>query len=255
MLIIQCRKIIGLIAIALIFIAACITIFMPLLLNRPLTLAPHSNITAIQRDAFINQLLPLIIKADEEILQERQGILSLQQIWHHTGSLTVTEHYWLIQIAKQYRVPIPPRPSTLFWSTLLLRIDIVPPSMVLAQAAVESAWGTSRFAQQGNNLFGQRCYLPGCGMVPKARPKGAIFEVSVFPTLFDAIIAYMHNLNTNHHYREMRKLRQSLRHSNQPITGLALTKGLSDYSSRKDTYIRIIQQTITHYQLKQYDAL
>ncbi len=255
MLIIQYRKIIGLIAIAFIFTAACITIFVPLILNRPLTLAPKHSINATQREAFINELLPLIIKADEEILQERQGILSLQQIWHRTGSLTVTEHYWLIQIAKQYRVPIPPRPSPLFWSTLLLRIDIIPPSMVLAQAAVESAWGTSRFAQQGNNLFGQHCHSPGCGIVPKARPKGAIFEVSVFPTLFDAIIAYMHNLNTNHHYRKMRKLRQSLRKNDQPITGLTLIKGLSDYSSRKDTYIKIIEQTIQHYRLKQYDAL
>ncbi len=119
--------------------------------------------------------------------------------------------------------------------------------MVLAQAADESAWGRSRFALFGHNLFGQWCFLPGCGIVPKRRPKGAHYEVQRFNNENEAIASYFHNLNTGKSYR---MLRAQSRKNNKPLSGITLAQGLNHYSSRGIKYVREIQQIIRRYKLE-----
>jgi Bax protein len=124
------------------------------------------------------------------------------------------------------------------------RVDTIPPSLVLAQAANESAWGSSRFAREGNNLFGEWTYKPGTGIIPAGRPAGATYEVRKFSSIYESIRSYMSNLNRNGAYRKLREIREILRDSNQPVTGMSLAQGLAKYSQRGNAYIVEIQAMI-----------
>ena len=142
-------------------------------------------------------------------------------------------------------------PQTL--QDLLRRMDVIPPSLAMAQAANESAWGTSRFAVEGNNLFGQWCVRPGCGIKPAQRAANATHEVRRFKYPFESVAAYIHNLNTHAAYRELRGLRAGMRDAGQPITGMELAPGLIDYSERGTVYVAAIQNLITSNRLTRAD--
>lgn len=114
----------------------------------------------------------------------------------------------------------------------------------MIQAANESAWGQSRFAQQGNNLFGQWCFSEGCGLVPSQRGSDADHEVRTFDSINDSVASYLHNLNTSHAYADLRDIRADLRANNQPFDALMLAEGLSQYSTRGEEYVEEIQMMI-----------
>ncbi|MDQ7050425.1 MAG: glucosaminidase domain-containing protein [Enterobacterales bacterium] len=120
---------------------------------------------------------------------------------------------------------------------LKIRIDIIPSALVLAQAANESAWGTSRFARKANNLFGQWCYTKGCGLVPNQRGKGQVHEVRKFDSVAKSIASYMKNLNTHRAYAELRNIRADLRRRGQTIKAQKLAQGLNHYSERGQAYV------------------
>jgi Bax protein len=121
---------------------------------------------------------------------------------------------------------------------------MIPASLALAQAANESAWGTSRFAQDGNNFFGQWCYSDGCGIIPSRRRQGDIHEVRRFDTVKDSVQAYIHNLNTFPSYQMLRRIRQQLRQQNRNLDGASLADGLESYSERGLDYIEELQTMI-----------
>jgi Bax protein len=127
---------------------------------------------------------------------------------------------------------------------LLLRVDAVPVSLGLAQAAKESGWGTSRFAVAGNALFGERCFRPGCGVVPHARRLGYRHEVRNFDSPAAAVAAYVWNLNTHVDYQALRERRAALRAAGQPVSGFDLALGLTSYSERGEPYVRDIRALI-----------
>jgi Bax protein len=127
---------------------------------------------------------------------------------------------------------------------LLSRVDIIPPSMVIAQAAIESGWGTSFFAQEGNNLFGEWCFKKGCGIVPSRRAASATHEVRKFDSIEDSINSYYRNINTHNAYRNLRDLRTKLRNSKDAFTGHALVTGLGKYSGRGEVYISEVRALI-----------
>ena len=128
---------------------------------------------------------------------------------------------------------------------LLKRMDVIPPSLAMAQAANESAWGTSRFAREGNNLFGQWCFRRNCGIAPAQRVEGATHEVRVFKKPYNSVVAYVHNLNTHRRYARLRNLRLAVRESGQPLNGLHLVEGLLGYSQEGPKYVEWIRQIIT----------
>lgn len=141
-------------------------------------------------------------------------------------------------------------------ASLQERLQPVPASLALAQAALESAWGTSRFAREGNNLFGQWCFTPGCGLVPLARGSDADHEVTKFDSVYDSVVAYLLNLNTHSAYAELRALRSQLIESDYAdgnvATGVQLAAGLESYSAIGADYVTEIRRLIKRNQLQQF---
>jgi len=166
---------------------------------------------------------------------------------------TQDEKDWLTQLAKMHRVT-PSLQDDAFFDQLFMAVDIIPASMALAQAANESAWGTSRFAVQANNLFGQWCFKPGCGVVPQQRPEGATYEVKLFSTPSEAVGQYMLNINRNRSYQKVRNIRHSYRSQQQVISGNSLAGGLENYSARGEAYIEELRSMISYNKLKQWDV-
>ena len=196
-----------------------------------------------KKHTFFMGLLPMVLLANQEIEQEREDILAILNR-HKSNRIQDGDIERLDQVLKRYGLRGHPFTDHRARSRLLRRVDIIPPALVLAQAANESAWGSSRFAQLGNNLFGEWTYRPGTGIVPEGRPQGATYEVRKFSSLYESIRSYMNNLNRNGAYRKLREIREDLRKSGQPVTGMAMAGGLEKYSERGHDYIREIQVLI-----------
>jgi Bax protein len=196
----------------------------------------YSNVknTAEKKQVFFDALRPIIISQNQLIKEQREKILLAQQSNKHQD--------WLQPLAKKYNVSwSSDKPN---WNQLLSHIDTIPTELVMAQAANESAWGISRFAQKGNNLFGQWCFKKGCGIVPGQRDSGANHEVRKFSSINDSVASYMHNLNSGRAYKDLRNLRADLRSSNKAVDGHTLANGLTKYSSRGKAYVKEIQSMI-----------
>lgn len=193
---------------------------------------------------FLLSLLPMVLMANQAIEAERQEIEVLFTRHDHKGLLSAEEQKRLQEMADYYKLQGDPVTDRRARALLLHRVDILPPSLVLAQAAAESGWGTSRFAREGNNLFGQRTYRTGNGIVPANRPTGETHEVKRFGSLFESVRSYMRNLNTHNAYREFRELRAKLRRSDRPLNGAILASGLDAYSTRNGDYINDVRAII-----------
>jgi len=193
---------------------------------------------------FFRLMAPLILVANENILLERQVI--------ETAALSDKK---LLAIATKYRL-ITDQNTHIDESqrlALLERVDIMPPSLVLAQAAEESGWATSRFTLEGNAFFGQWDFS-GKGMVPKQQRKElGNYGLARFDSPLASVEGYMLNLNTNNAYQKLRLLRAELRLNEQAITGLLLAGTLDKYSERGQAYIDGIREMIRYNQLEQVD--
>ncbi len=132
---------------------------------------------------------------------------------------------------------------------LLRRLDVIPPALVLAQAANESGYGTSRFTLSGNNLFGEWTFKRGRGMIPLRRPAGEWYEVRRFASVYDSVKSYMRNLNSHAAYRLFRSRRAWLRAKGQPLLATDLARGLEQYSQRGRAYVEDIRTIIRRNQL------
>ncbi len=137
---------------------------------------------------------------------------------------------------------------------LLSRVDVIPPSLILAQAANESAWGTSRFATQANNYFGQWCFSKGCGLVPLRRNAGSTHEVRKFNHAQASVRSYLMNLNTGRAYQGIRDMRAQGRTQSQTLSGIDLAAGLKQYSERGQAYVKELRSMIRYNKLvEKYD--
>ncbi len=205
-----------------------------------------------KKEAFFELLYPIIQEENAHVLSVRRALLDLKQ----AESLTEGERRWLTEVAEYCKLEgedlasLPSEQAHI--DQLLIRIDYVPPSLALTQAAIESGWGTSRFSKQGNNLFGHWCFVKGCGIVPGDRDDGRHHEVAKFTTVNHAVRAYIRNLNTHYAYADFRDMRAKLRENNQPITGKALASSLSRYSEEGSYYIQKVSRFIDHNRLQRY---
>jgi len=134
----------------------------------------------------------------------------------------------------------------------LKAVDVIPISMIMAQAALETAWGKSRFFKQAKNIFGQWTWK-GKGLVPKHRKAGLKHKIKIFSTYQDSLRAYLLNLNRGWAYKKLRKLRASQRQRNHTLSGYYLAAGLDKYSGKKEAYVHIIRNMIRHNNLSIYD--
>ena len=199
--------------------------------------------TRVKKQMFFMALLPMVLMANAEILQERAEAIDLLRRFDNEamGSVEIER---LTILAKRYGLKNNVQPHKSFAEELLRRIDQIPPSLALAQAANESAWGTSRFAKQANNLFGEWTFTPGAGIVPKGRPEGATYEVRRFNSLYASIRSYLNNLNSHRAYRKLREIRSEMREQGHLFDGLQLAEGLKKYSERGQDYVKEIQSII-----------
>lgn len=196
-----------------------------------------------RKERFFDYLTPLVNDANEDIRAQRERLLGIERRYEATGGIRLADSWWVQRQRVRYDVD-PEADLGEALHTLRRRIDTVPPSLALAQAAIESGWGTSRFALEGNNLFGQWCYREGCGLVPAARPSGARHEVTVFRTVEDAVASYLNNLNVHPAYVPLRELREQARADSRDPSGFELAAGLEQYSERGEPYVREVRTMI-----------
>lgn len=217
---------------------------------------PYKTIAkALSHKNFIAFILSNAAISNADILQQRHKLLNLYHDFINKKPLSAEQRQWLAGLAQQYRLKTFNTKNNVSWKSLIIRVDIVPNSQVVAQAINESAWGTSRFARQGNNYFGMWCYSKGCGIVPKQRAAGRQFEVRKFASVLSSVQAYMLNLNSNGLYKEYREQRHLLRLAGEPIYGLNLVSALTMYSTKRQTYVNLITNVIKHYDLAKYDTI
>ena len=191
------------------------------------------------------------------MIDEENGQLNelRQQLLSYKGKETLDERQqqWISSLARRYKVNEQKTGLDDIFDELLLKVDEIPVSLALVQAANESAWGTSRFALDANNFFGQWCFSEGCGLVPERRPEGARYEVRKFDSPAHSVRSYMHNLNSSHHYEGMREMRTKRREAGEVATGPILAQGLYAYSIRGVEYVDELVRMIRGNDLLRYD--
>lgn len=203
-----------------------------------------------EKQRFITTVRKSVQRVNQEIRQKRARIQKDYQTIHAQHTLDSKELNWLTGEAQRYKIKPFKTQGDGDWQMLLQRVDTIPESLAIAQAIDESAWGTSRFAREANNLFGRWCYVKGCGIVPKNRKRGAKHEIKKFASAYDSIKDYVHNLNSNVAYQRLRELRKRMRHKNQAMDGVLLAGGLLKYSSRGQAYVHDIQGIIQKFHLQ-----
>lgn len=193
----------------------------------------------------VETLLPLILKSNERVMVQRRMV---EQISRSLPTLTETQEETLDMLARMYRVQGLSRQETV--RELLVRVDVLPPSLILAQAAVESGWGTSRFSREGNNLFGLRTPT-GNGMVPSRRPSEETYAVSCFDDLQSCVDYYLWTINTNPLYEDLRRVRSR---SEPPYDACSLAQGLMCYSEQGPEYVNKLEKVMSANSLLAYDC-
>lgn len=204
---------------------------------------------------FFSRLTPLIARENSRTLQARASLLRMKNQLQLEEPLTEEQQRLVKQLAKKYRLGGDLTDPSMVIHQLLTRVDLVPTSLALAQAASESAWGNSRFARQANNLFGQWCFSAGCGLVPLQRPQGMTHEVARYPSWQASVRAYLLNLNSHPAYQPLRDIRLDRRQQNLPLSGELLAEGLEKYSARGAIYVESLQQIIRVNGLDRLDGI
>ena len=190
--------------------------------------AKHFEMTGdAQKQSFINLVLPLILAANDELLQRREAVQAAVQA-HDRDKLD--------QWAVLYRIEAEKLDDTGLAERLLRRVDTIPVALALAQAAVESGWGTSRFARQGNALFGQWAWTESAGMRPLAASNDRAV-VRSFGSLLESVRAYMHNLNTHQNYERFRDARYRLKPQSEAVKARRLAAYLDSYAEIGQAYV------------------
>jgi Bax protein len=204
-----------------------------------------SDIPTLKR-SFYSYLHPMVVAENDRIRQQREHLTRLRSRQHSEGRLPRSDRDWVRRLAEEYDMTAaatgPVRRTLL--DSLLLRVDVVPAPQALAQAAIESGWGRSRFARLGNNIYGEWCFKPGCGIVPADRKAGATHEIADFPSAAGSIRSFMNNLNTHPAYAEWRRLRRDQRAAGRPLSAHGLAAGLTQYSQLREEYVRRVRAVI-----------
>ena len=206
-----------------------------------------------RKAAFIAHLLPRVRAVNDELRPARDRLHRIDETLAAGRAVGSREHDFVRAEAARHGIAPVETIDRALLARLLARVDTIPPSLVIAQAAIESGWGTSRFAREGNAFFGLRCHTPGCGMVPARRQPGATFEVAAYPDVRAAIRAYVHNLNSDPRYRSLRRLRAEQRAAGRTPSGELLAAGLVRYSEQGSDYIDLVRSVIRANDLARLD--
>ena len=195
-----------------------------------------------RKEFFIQIVLPLIIEENNNIKLDRKTLFTIINKSNNSN----LEKKWLEKKYKQYGV----KSGDL--SSLKIRMDEIPVSLAIAQAAKETGWGTSRFALEGNALFGQWTWS-GEGLKPKEAKEGENHKVMKFNILQASVRAYQRNINTHSTYKDFRKARAKLRDNNKPLDSIELSKYLNKYAETGNQYVEVLQKIIRQNKLQDFD--
>ena len=200
---------------------------------------------SLKKEMFIKIALPLIVKENEDLISKNLKIENLQKKFEFINR---REALWLRKKMEDYEV------SNNSIGELLMKVDAIPVSIALSQAAVESGWGSSRFASEGNALFGQYTWGDGKGIVPEERSEYEIHKIKSFKNLKSSVSSYMKNLNSNFHYDEFRLNRYVMRKNEIALDGVYLSEFLYNYSTETD-YPEKIKNIIQSNDLDDFDEV
>ena len=198
--------------------------------------------TKKRKELFLQIVLPLVLQENNNIKLDRKRLFSII----NKSNNTELEKKWINKKFKQYGIP------SKDLSILKIRMDEVPVSLALAQAAKETGWGTSRFAQEGNALFGQWTWS-GDGLKPKEAEEGEGHKVMKFNILQASVRAYQRNLNTHKTYKEFRLARAQLRDEGKELDSIVLSQYLDKYAETGQEYVKILRKIIEQNKLKDFD--
>ena len=196
---------------------------------------------------FINTLIPIIYSENLQILNDRKKILDW---WRESDGENFSRDFWpqwLFELSEKYGS------SDSNLGNLLMRVDIIPISLALAQSAIESGWGTSRYSREGNAVFGQYTFDEAKGLKPKDRNENDEFFIKKFPNLSESVRSYLKNINTHLAYSDFREERKKLRMSGENLSGYKLVNFLKDYSERRESYIKDVKEIISSNNFQKYD--
>ena len=198
--------------------------------------------TQKKKDTFIKIVMPLILDENSKILEDRKKLFKILGKQSNSRG----EKVWLKRRFKDYRI------EKEDIAELKLRMDIIPTSLAIAQAAKESGWGTSRFALEGNAMFGQWTWGKD-GIEPKDKKINQDHKILKFPMLRSSVRAYMINLNTHRGYKEFREVRAELRRKNKIMSGLELVNYLYNYAQTGSEYVKTLKKIIKQNELTDFD--
>ena len=201
----------------------------------------------IRKKLFINTILPIIFVENRKILEDRKRILDW---WNQSGGEVVSREFWpnwLFELSEKYNYT----ESSL--GRLLIRVDIVPLSLALSQAAIESGWGSSRYMNEGNAIFGQYTFDSKNGIKPRQRADGRNFFVKRFSTLSESVRSYLKNINTHQAYEGFRQERGKLRMNGENLSGNILANFLKNYSERNQAYVDDLKHLIETNNFMKFD--
>ena len=197
-----------------------------------------------RKRVFFDFMRPIVKAENERISDQRTQFLQLKDKWDKGAGFFFWESSWLNDLCVEYRVNCTDLSSEAIWQELEMRIDQVPVSLALAQSAAETAWGTSRFAINGNAMFGQWTFSKTNGILPKKRPTNARHKVAEFDSVRHSVRSYIRNLNTHSAYKNYRWLRRQYRQLGVQPNGYILADGLVKYSQRRHAYVTELKRII-----------
>lgn len=209
--------------------------------------------TPDRKAAFFDFMLPMIHEANREVAKERGWLGNLAMQMLDGEALLPEQRAELAVMERRYRLRASNLPDAERVGELLKRVDTVPAALVVAQAAKESGWGTSRFATEANNYFGIWCFYRGCGVTPLRRTSGLTHEVATFSSVRQSVRYYVRTLNTHSAYDGFRDMRASKRFDNEPVIGDELANGLLRYSERGRAYVQEVQHIIRYNKLHRFN--
>lgn len=210
----------------------------------------------MKKQLFVKMMLPLTLKVNEEIANERKEFLPVYEKIEEDEKLTSKDKKKIDDLAQKYRTKSKfkdDRKYPVLAKKLFNKIDVLPPSLVIAQAIEESGWGTSRFARFGNALFGEWSWN-GQGMIPKGREKGEKYRVKTFDTTLDSLRSYMRNINSHKSYYQLRIKRREARYRELMFSGYDFAGAMHGYSQRGPEYVKSIRNIINRNKLSDLDS-
>ena len=207
-----------------------------------------------KKEKFINLILPIVVKQNSEIRKNREKLLEIRNYLIINRTLRKNDQQFLGNMASKYNINTVNKHKIDTIEILLELVDEIPNSIVLAQAANESGWGTSRFAKEFNALFGEYTFDINSGVAPISRNDGEKHLIKFFSNIDDSIKSYFNNLNTHPAYKRFRESRKELRAINFELDPMILVKYLKPYAQDKN-YVKNIKSIIKTNKLTQFDGL